>query len=112
MAMWTMLGERPVEMVAWESFGEGWVTDAVRQLKLDARVHRADYGRIVDMGSLDYDRDVVVTWNGTTSGVRVPSGTSSRPTGRASRSAMRPRRPSRSAALGEARCDDLLLAEG
>jgi phosphoserine aminotransferase len=74
MAMWTMLGERPVEMVAWESFGEGWVTDAVKQLRLDARVHRADYGRIVDMGSLDYDRDVVFTWNGTTSGVRVPSG--------------------------------------
>ncbi len=74
MAMWTMLGERPVEMVAWESFGEGWVTDAVKQLKLDARVHRAEYGRIVDMGSLDYDRDVVFTWNGTTSGVRVPSG--------------------------------------
>jgi phosphoserine aminotransferase len=74
MAMWTMLGERPVEMVAWESFGEGWVTDAVKQLKLDARVHRADYGRIVDMASLDYDRDVVFTWNGTTSGVRVPSG--------------------------------------
>ncbi|MBP1806560.1 phosphoserine transaminase [Rubellimicrobium aerolatum] len=74
MAMWTMLGERPVEMVAWESFGEGWVTDAVKQLRLDARVHRADYGRIVDMASLDYDRDVVFTWNGTTSGVRVPSG--------------------------------------
>lgn len=74
MAMWTMLGERPVEMVAWESFGEGWVTDAVKQLKLDARVHRADYGRIVDMTSLDYDRDVVFTWNGTTSGVRMPDG--------------------------------------
>jgi phosphoserine aminotransferase len=74
MAMWTMLGQRPVEMVAWESFGEGWVTDAVKQLKLDARVHRAEYGRIVDMRALDYDRDVVFTWNGTTSGVRVPSG--------------------------------------
>jgi phosphoserine aminotransferase len=74
MAMWTMLGERPVEMVAWESFGEGWVTDAVKQLRLDARVHRADYGKIVDMAALDYDRDVVFTWNGTTSGVRVPSG--------------------------------------
>ena len=74
MAMWTMLGERPVEMVAWESFGAGWVTDAVKQLKLDARVHEAPYGEIVDMGSLDYDRDVVFTWNGTTSGVRVPSG--------------------------------------
>jgi len=74
MAMWTMLGERHVEMVAWESFGEGWVTDAVKQLKLDANVHRADYGQIVDMAALDYDRDVVFTWNGTTSGVRMPNG--------------------------------------
>ena len=74
MAMWSMLGERPVEMVAWESFGAGWVTDAVKQLKLDARVHEADYGQIVDMAALDYDRDVCFTWNGTTSGVRVPDG--------------------------------------
>ncbi len=74
MAMWTLLGARPCEMVAWESFGEGWVTDAVKQLRLDARIHRADYGRIVDMGALDYDRDVVFTWNGTTSGVRLPDG--------------------------------------
>ena len=74
MAMWTMLGQRPVEMVAWESFGAGWVTDAVKQLRLDARVHEAPYGRIVDLGALDWDRDVVFTWNGTTSGVRVPSG--------------------------------------
>ena len=74
MAMWTMLGERPVEMVAWESFGAGWVTDAVKQLKLDARVHEADYGTIVDMAALDYDRDVCFTWNGTTSGVRMPNG--------------------------------------
>ncbi|MGR3496470.1 phosphoserine transaminase [Citreimonas sp.] len=74
MAMWTMLGQRPVEMVAWESFGAGWVTDAVKQLKLDARVHEADYGAIVDMASLDYDRDVCFTWNGTTSGVRMPNG--------------------------------------
>jgi len=74
MAMWTLLGARPVEMVAWESFGEGWVTDAVKQLRLDARVHKADYGRIVDMAALDYDRDVVFTWNGTTSGVRMPHG--------------------------------------
>ncbi len=74
MAMWTMLGARPVEMVAWESFGAGWVTDAVKQLKLDARVHEAPYGRIVDMAGLDYDRDVCFTWNGTTSGVRLPSG--------------------------------------
>ncbi|PZX15040.1 phosphoserine aminotransferase [Palleronia aestuarii] len=74
MAMWTLLGERPVEMVAWESFGAGWVTDAVKQLKLNANVHEAEYGRIVDMGALDYDRDVCFTWNGTTSGVRVPDG--------------------------------------
>ncbi|WOI55566.1 phosphoserine transaminase [Palleronia sp. LCG004] len=74
MAMWTMLGERPCEMVAWESFGSGWVTDAVKQLKLDARVHEAEYGEIVDMSALDYDRDVCFTWNGTTSGVRMPDG--------------------------------------
>ena len=75
MAMWTMLGARPVEMLAWESFGEGWVTDAVKQLKLDARITRADYGQIVDFGQVDFDRDVVFTWNGTTSGVRVAPGT-------------------------------------
>ncbi len=74
MAMWSLLGERPCEMVAWESFGAGWVTDAVKQLKLDARVHEAEYGEIVDMGTLDYDRDVCFTWNGTTSGVRMPDG--------------------------------------
>ncbi|MBV0892670.1 phosphoserine transaminase [Paracoccus sp. Z118] len=74
MAMWTMLGERPVEMLAWESFGEGWVTDAVKQLKLDATVRKADYGRIVDLTEVDFDKDVVFTWNGTTSGVRVPNG--------------------------------------
>ncbi|MBV0913397.1 phosphoserine transaminase [Anianabacter salinae] len=74
MAMWTMLGQRPVEMVAWESFGAGWVTDAVKQLKLDARIHEAPYGEIVDMAALDYDRDVCCTWNGTTSGVRMPNG--------------------------------------
>jgi phosphoserine aminotransferase len=74
MAMWTMLGQRPVEMVAWESFGAGWVTDAVKQLKLDARVHEAAYGEIIDMAALDYDRDVCFTWNGTTSGVCMPHG--------------------------------------
>ncbi len=73
MAMWNLLGERPVEMVAWESFGAGWVTDAVRQLRIDASVHTAEYGDIVDMTSVNYDRDVCFTWNGTTSGVRVPS---------------------------------------
>ena len=74
MAMWNLLGARPVTMVAWESFGAGWVTDVVKQLKLDADVRTADYGQIVDMAAVDYDRDVVFTWNGTTSGVRLPSG--------------------------------------
>ncbi|MFU8862596.1 MAG: phosphoserine transaminase [Rhodobacterales bacterium] len=74
MAMWTMLGERPTEMVAWESFGAGWVTDAVKQLKIEATVHEAPYGEIVDMAALNYDNDVCFTWNGTTSGVRMPHG--------------------------------------
>ncbi len=74
MAMWTMLGERPVEMVAWESFGAGWVTDVVKQLKIEATSHIADYGQIVDMTTLNYDHDVCFTWNGTTSGVRMPNG--------------------------------------
>ncbi|MCA1775161.1 MAG: phosphoserine transaminase [Loktanella sp.] len=74
MAMWSLLGERPVQMVAWESFGAGWVTDCIKQLKIDASTHTADYGEIVDMAALDYDQDVVFTWNGTTSGVRVPNG--------------------------------------
>ena len=74
MALWSLLGPRKVEMLAWESFGEGWVTDVVKQLKLDARVHKAPYGRIVDFAQVDFDADVVFTWNGTTSGVRVPSG--------------------------------------
>ena len=74
MAMWTMLGERPAEMVAWESFGAGWVTDAVKQLKIEHQVHTAAYGEIVDMAQLNYDHDVCFTWNGTTSGVRVASG--------------------------------------
>jgi phosphoserine aminotransferase len=74
MAMWSLLGARPVEMLAWESFGEGWVTDAVKQLKLDATVRKAPYGEIVDFAAVDFDRDVVFTWNGTTSGVRLPNG--------------------------------------
>ncbi|MDW6022012.1 phosphoserine transaminase [Mesorhizobium sp. BAC0120] len=73
-AMWSLLGARGVDMVAWESFGEGWVTDVVKQLKLaDARVIRADYGHLPDLAQIDFDRDVVFTWNGTTSGVRVPN---------------------------------------
>jgi phosphoserine aminotransferase len=74
MAMWSMLGARPVEMLAWESFGSGWVTDVVKQLKLDAVVREAPYGEIVDFGLVDFDKDVVFTWNGTTSGVRLPNG--------------------------------------
>ena len=74
MAMWSLLGARGVEMLAWESFGEGWVTDAVKQLKLDATVKKAAYGEIVDLATVDFDKDVVFTWNGTTSGVRVPNG--------------------------------------
>ena len=74
MAMWNLLGERPVEMLAWESFGAGWVTDAVKQLKLDATVHNAPYGEIVDLTTVNFDNDVCFTWNGTTSGVRLPNG--------------------------------------
>jgi phosphoserine aminotransferase len=74
MAMWTMLGARPVTTVAWESFGEGWVTDAVKQLKIDPTVIRADYGQLPDLTTIDQSTDVLFTWNGTTSGVRVPDG--------------------------------------
>jgi len=73
MALWSMLGARPVTMLAWESFGEGWVTDAVKQLKLkDATLVKADYGELPDLAKIDSKTDVVFTWNGTTSGVRVP----------------------------------------
>ena len=74
MAMWTMLGQRAVTTLAWESFGEGWVTDAVKQLKLDPTVIRADYGQLPDLSQVDWKSDVLFTWNGTTSGVRVPDG--------------------------------------
>ncbi len=74
MAMWSMLGARPVTMLAWESFGEGWVTDVVKQLKLDATVVKAPYGELPDLSAVDPTHDVVFTWNGTTSGVRVPNG--------------------------------------
>jgi len=73
MAMWTMLGARGVTALAWESFGEGWVTDVVKQLKLkDVRKLEAPYGELPDLSKVDFDHDVVFTWNGTTSGVRVP----------------------------------------
>jgi phosphoserine aminotransferase len=74
MAIWSLLGTRPVTMLAWESFGAGWVTDVAKQLKLDAEIRTADYGAIADLGAIDPARDVVFTWNGTTSGVRVPDG--------------------------------------
>ena len=73
MAMWSLLGARGVDMLAWESFGEGWVTDVAKQLKLkDARILKAPYGELPDLDTVDFDNDVVFTWNGTTSGVRVP----------------------------------------
>ncbi len=74
MAMWSLLGARPVDMLAWESFGSGWVTDVIKQLKLDnARKIEAPYGELPDLASVDFSHDVVFTWNGTTSGVRVPN---------------------------------------
>ena len=75
MALWSLLGARGVDMLAWESFGAGWVTDVTKQLKLkDVRVLEAPYGELPDLAKVDGDRDVVFTWNGTTSGVRVPNG--------------------------------------
>lgn len=75
MAMWSLLGERPVDVLAWESFGKGWVTDILKQLKLDnTRAMEADYGQLPDLAAVDFSRDVVFTWNGTTSGVKVPNG--------------------------------------
>jgi phosphoserine aminotransferase len=74
MAMWSLLGQRPVTMLAWESFGEGWVSDVAKELKLkDATVLTAPYGELPDLGKIDFASDVVFTWNGTTSGVRVPN---------------------------------------
>ena len=74
MAIWSLLGPRPVTMLAWESFGAGWVTDVAKQLKLDAQIRTADYGEICDLAAIDPASDLVFTWNGTTSGVRVPNG--------------------------------------
>jgi len=74
MFLWSALGARGVDMLAWESFGEGWVTDVQKQLKLDdVRVIKAPYGELPDLAQVDFTRDVVFTWNGTTSGVRVPN---------------------------------------
>ncbi|MCC7425498.1 MAG: phosphoserine transaminase, partial [Alphaproteobacteria bacterium] len=75
MALWSLLGPRGIDMLAWESFGEGWVNDVVKQLKLkDVRSFTAPYGALPDLKQVDFSRDVVFTWNGTTSGVRVPDG--------------------------------------
>lgn len=75
MAMWTMLGARGVDVLSWESFGEGWVTDIAKQLKLeDVRTMKAGYGQLPDLGAVDFSRDVIFTWNGTTSGVKVANG--------------------------------------
>jgi len=75
LALWTLLGARGVDVLAWESFGHGWVTDVVKQLKLkDVRVLAADYGQLSDLSAVDFGRDVIFCWNGTTSGVRVPDG--------------------------------------
>lgn len=75
MALWSLLGARGVDMLAWESFGKGWITDVIKQLRLDdVRLLEAGYGALPDLASVDFTRDVVFTWNGTTSGVRVPDG--------------------------------------
>src|SRR5271170_2317208 len=75
LALWSLLGARPVDVLAWESFGKDWVTDVVKQLKLtDVRTFQADYGALPELGQVDFSHDVVFTWNGTTSGVRVPNG--------------------------------------
>jgi phosphoserine aminotransferase len=75
LALWNLLGSRGVDVLAWENFGGEWVTDTVDQLRIDdVRVMRADYGDLPDLGEVDFDRDVVFVWNGTTSGVRVPNG--------------------------------------
>ena len=72
LALWSLLGPRAVTLLAWESFGTGWVTDVVKQLQLNAEVRTADYGQIAELGGIDPTKDIVFTWNGTTSGVRVP----------------------------------------
>src|SRR5258708_14019688 len=72
MAIWSLLGPRPVTVLAWESFGAGWVTDVAKQLKLDAEIRTAGYGDICDLKDIDPGSDLVFTWNGTTSGVRAP----------------------------------------
>ena len=74
MALWSLLGSRPVDVLAWESFGQDWVTDVVKQLKVESRTLSADYGKLPDLAQIDFAKDVVFLWNGTTSGVRVTDG--------------------------------------
>jgi phosphoserine aminotransferase len=74
MALWSLLGERGVDVLAWESFGQAWVGDIQKQLRLEPRVLEAPYGELPDLGAVNFDRDVVFPWNGTTSGVRIPNG--------------------------------------
>ncbi len=112
MALWSMLGARPVTMLAWESFGEGWVTDVAKQLKLDATILKAPYGEIPDLNAVDWNSDVVFTWNGTTSGApragrRLDRRRPPRPVDRRRHL----RRLRDGAAVGQARCRHFLLAE-
>ena len=101
MALWSMLGERGVDVLAWEDFGQRWVADIVGELKpADTRVLAADYGHLPDLDGVDFDRDVVFTWNGTAAGVRVPDGDWIPPTAAASLSSMRRRRCSRRPSIG------------
>ena len=74
MAMWSLLGERGVDILQWESFGKGWLSDATKELKLNVNAHEADYGLLPDLAKVNFDNDVIFTWNGTTSGVKVPNG--------------------------------------
>src|SRR6188768_3756914 len=74
MAMWSLLGARGVDILQWESFGNGWLSDATKELKLTVNAHNADYGLLPDLSKVNFDNDVIFTWNGTTSGVKVPNG--------------------------------------
>ena len=114
MALWSLLGPRPVTMLAWESFGEGWVSDVQKELKLkDVTVLKAPYGQLPDLSKVDPASDVVFTWNGTTSGARVANADWIK-ADRAGFDDLRRDlgRVRAEARLGQARCGDLLLAEG
>ena len=108
MALWSLLGSQPVTMLAWESFGEGWVADVAKELKLkNVTVRRAPYGELPDLTGIDPASDIVFTWNGTTSGVRVPNADWIQPTAPGSRSATRRRLPSRSRSIGQSSMSSL-----